>query len=87
MLELTDDNHGGAVIRVIGVGQAGGQILEDLMATDIEGTRFIYMDTDFQSLKINAGYPLLPLGTGVTRGRSTGGHRAGAPCSCVVSMF
>lgn len=75
MFELTDDNHGGAVIRVIGVGQAGGKILEDLMATDIEGTRFIYMDTDFQALKIDAGYTPLPVGDGVTRGQSTLNHR------------
>lgn len=75
MFEL-NENNGGPVIKVIGVGQAGGKILEDLMASDIEATRFLYADTDFQAIKIDAGYTPLPLGTGVTRGQGTGGHRA-----------
>lgn len=78
MFEQTVD-YAVAVIKVIGVGGAGGKILEDLLATDIEYTYFFYADTDLDALKHDAGYTPLPLGRGATQGQGlqgeSGAHR------------
>ena len=42
----------GATIKVIGVGGAGGNAVNRMIADDVKGVEFIVANTDVQALKI-----------------------------------
>ena len=70
MFELVE-NTNTAVIRVIGVGGGGGNAVEHMVASEIEGVEFVCVNTDSQALK-NASARSLQLGADVTRGLGAG---------------
>ena len=72
MFELVE-NTNTAVIRVIGVGGGGGNAVEHMVASEIEGVEFVCVNTDSQALK-NASARTLQLGTNVTRGLGAGAN-------------
>ena len=72
MFELVE-NTNTAVIRVIGVGGGGGNAVEHMVASDIEGVEFVCVNTDSQALK-NASARSLQLGANVTRGLGAGAN-------------
>ena len=73
MFELMDAcNHNSAVIRVIGVGGGGGNAVEHMLATSIDGVEFICVNTDVQALTHSSSRTLLQIGTGVTQGLGAG---------------
>ena len=51
MLEFEDQNLGPAVIRVIGVGGAGGNAINTMMEAGVEGVEFVAVNTDIQDLR------------------------------------
>ena len=61
-----------AVIRVIGVGGGGGNAVDHMMASSIEGVEFICANTDAQALRYSASPTKLQLGQGVTQGLGAG---------------
>ena len=71
MFELVE-NTNSAVIRVIGVGGGGGNAVEHMVASEIEGVEFVCVNTDAQALKSNAVRTALQLGTNVTKGLGAG---------------
>ena len=73
MFELVE-NSDNAVIRVIGVGGGGGNAVEHMVASDIEGVEFVCVNTDAQALKNNAVRTVLQLGTNVTKGLGAGAN-------------
>ena len=73
MFELVE-NSSNAVIRVIGVGGGGGNAVEHMVASDIEGVEFVCVNTDAQALKNNAVRTVLQLGTNVTKGLGAGAN-------------
>ena len=73
MFELVD-NSNSAVIRVIGVGGGGGNAVEHMVASDIEGVEFVCVNTDAQALKSNSVKTCLQLGTNVTKGLGAGAN-------------
>ena len=73
MFELVE-NSSNAVIRVIGVGGGGGNAVEHMVASDIEGVEFVCVNTDAQALKNNAVRTALQLGTNVTKGLGAGAN-------------
>ena len=73
MFELVE-NSNNAVIRVIGVGGGGGNAVEHMVASDIEGVEFVCVNTDAQALKNNAVRTVLQLGTNVTKGLGAGAN-------------
>ena len=73
MFELVE-NSNNAVIRVIGVGGGGGNAVEHMVASEIEGVEFVCVNTDAQALKNNAVRTVLQLGTNVTKGLGAGAN-------------
>ena len=51
MFELVDQTPQQAVIKVIGVGGGGGNAVNHMVASNIEGVEFICANTDSQALR------------------------------------
>jgi cell division protein FtsZ len=62
-----------AVIKVIGLGGAGGNALNRMVEQGIEGVDFIAMNTDVQALERSLATERIVLGGHLTRGLGTGG--------------
>jgi cell division protein FtsZ len=74
MFELTENNTQNAVIKVIGVGGGGGNAIEHMMVTSIEGVEFICANTDAQALRNSSANTLIQLGEAITRGLGAGAN-------------
>ncbi len=70
--EVVDSFSDNAIIRVIGVGGAGGNALEHMVSSEIEGVDFICANTDSQALGRSTAETVLQIGTQTTRGRGAG---------------
>ena len=70
MFELMDGGYSqsNAVIKVVGVGGGGGNALEHMLATNVEGVEFVCANTDAQALKHSSARTVLQLGNSVTKG-------------------
>ena len=73
MFELVE-NSNSATIRVIGVGGGGGNAVEHMVQSEIEGVEFVCVNTDSQALQNNSARTVLQLGTNVTKGLGAGAH-------------
>ena len=62
-----------AVIKILGVGGAGGNAVNRMIASDIKGVEFISANTDAQALRHSKAGVKLQLGTGITKGLGVGG--------------
>jgi len=60
-------------LRVFGVGGAGGNAVEHMMKSGLEGVSFGAVNTDLQALLDISAHWVLPLGPMLTRGLGTGG--------------
>ncbi|WP_462381551.1 cell division protein FtsZ [Pseudomonas sp. Marseille-QA0892] len=74
MFELVDNVPTSAVIKVIGVGGGGGNAVNHMAKSGIEGVEFICANTDAQALKNITARTVLQLGTGVTKGLGAGAN-------------
>ena len=78
MFEYVDnsgsDNSSSAVIRVIGVGGGGGNAVEHMVASAVEGVEFVCVNTDSQALKHASADKVVQLGTNVTKGLGAGAN-------------
>ena len=72
--ELIDTYTQSAVIKVIGVGGGGGNALEHMVASEIEGVDFICANTDAQALRKSSATTQLQLGTDITKGLGAGAN-------------
>ena len=70
--QLVDTCSSNAVIRVIGVGGGGGNAVEHMVASNVEGVEFVCANTDSQALKHSSARTVLQLGTDVTKGLGAG---------------
>ena len=73
MFELVE-NSNSATIRVIGVGGGGGNAVEHMVQSEIEGVEFVCVNTDSQALQNNSARTVLQLGTNITKGLGAGAH-------------
>jgi len=64
----------GAVIKVIGVGGAGGNAITNMIKAGIDGVDFISANTDAQALSKNKAPLKIQLGTQLTKGLGAGGN-------------
>ncbi|MBG9979646.1 cell division protein FtsZ [Facklamia sp. DSM 111018] len=74
-MELSFDstmNPEGAIIKVIGVGGAGGNAVNRMIAEDVKGVEFIVANTDTQALKDSQAETKIQLGPKVTKGLGAG---------------
>ena len=72
MFELVDNVTPSAVIKVIGVGGGGGNAVNHMVRSNIEGVEFICVNTDAQALKNVQARTILQLGRSVTKGLGAG---------------
>jgi cell division protein FtsZ len=62
----------GAQIKVFGVGGAGGNAINNMIASGLKGVDFIAANTDKQALDLNAALYKLQIGTNLTHGLGAG---------------
>ncbi|SEK61878.1 cell division protein FtsZ [Halomonas daqiaonensis] len=75
MFELVDSApSSSAVIKVIGVGGGGGNAVNHMVESNIEGVEFICANTDAQALKRVATKTVLQLGSEITKGLGAGAN-------------
>jgi cell division protein FtsZ len=74
MFELMDTQVQNAVIKVIGVGGGGGNAVEHMVASNIEGVDFICANTDAQALQKSMSRTVLQLGNSITKGLGAGAN-------------
>jgi len=63
-----------ARIKVVGIGGAGGNAINNMIASGLEGIEFIAANTDFQVLEKNLATCKIPLGVNLTKGLGAGGN-------------
>jgi cell division protein FtsZ len=66
------DNSGNAVIKVIGVGGGGGNAVNHMVSTGIDGVQFICANTDAQALRQMSVDTVVQLGIELTKGLGAG---------------
>lgn len=74
MFELVDAYSQNAVIKVIGIGGGGGNAVQHMVNTEIEGVDFVCANTDSQALKGTESKTVLQLGTNITKGLGAGSN-------------
>lgn len=72
MFELVDAANNTAVIKVVGVGGGGGNAVQHMLTSSIEGVEFICANTDSQALKNSTAKTILQLGSNMTKGLGAG---------------
>ncbi len=72
MFEIIDTSGQQAIIKVIGVGGGGGNAIEYMMRSNIEGVEFIVANTDAQAIKKSSANIVLQLGSNLTKGLGAG---------------
>ena len=70
--ELMDLGLENAVIKVIGVGGGGGNAVDHMVVSDIEGVEFVCANTDAQALRRLEVDTVIQLGAELTRGLGAG---------------
>jgi cell division protein FtsZ len=68
------DNEKSARIKVIGVGGAGGNAINNMIRSGLQGVKFIAANTDAQSLDISRAETRIQLGNSVTEGLGAGAN-------------
>jgi len=68
------DNEKSAKIKVIGVGGAGGNAINNMIASNLRGVKFIAANTDAQALEVSQAPVRIQLGEGITEGLGAGAN-------------
>lgn len=68
------DNEKSAKLKVIGVGGAGGNAINNMIAAQLQGVKFISANTDAQSLDISNAPIKIQLGEQLTQGLGAGAN-------------
>ncbi len=76
MFEIVDAGGQQAVIKVIGVGGGGGNAIDYMMRSNIEGVEFIVANTDAQAIRRSSANVVLQLGSNLTKGLGAGADPA-----------
>ena len=74
MFELLDSQSQDAVIKVIGVGGCGGNAVDHMIASGLQGVEFIAANTDAQALAKSDAHMKLQLGISITKGLGAGAN-------------
>jgi cell division protein FtsZ len=74
MFELVDSLPQNAVIKVIGVGGGGGNAVQHMVTTDVEGVDFICANTDAQALHNMNAHSVIQIGGQMTKGLGAGAN-------------
>lgn len=74
MFNKVDKMTGSAKIKVIGVGGAGGNAINNMIDSDLRGVDFIVANTDMQALEISKAPIKIQLGDKLTEGLGAGAN-------------
>ena len=74
MFELVETEPQSAVIKVIGVGGAGGNAVQHMVRNNVQGVEFIAANTDAQALKSVDARIQLQIGGSITKGLGAGSN-------------
>ncbi len=74
MFEILESVGQQAVIKVIGIGGGGGNAVDHMVATAMEGVEFINANTDGQTLQRSNANTLLQIGEHLTKGLGAGAN-------------
>ncbi len=74
MFELMDSYNQNAKIKLMGVGGGGGNAVDHMVRTGIDGVDFISANTDAQALNSVQSGTTLQLGVNMTKGLGAGAH-------------
>ena len=74
MFELLDTVDQQAVIKVVGIGGGGGNAVDHMVSSSIEGVEFINANTDAQTLNRSNADTILQLGANLTKGLGAGAN-------------
>jgi len=61
------------VLRVVGIGGAGGNAVNRMVGSDFKGVDFVAINTDLQVLRESTAYEKIQIGEDLTRGLGSGG--------------
>jgi cell division protein FtsZ len=73
-IEFSDEPEMTARIKVIGVGGGGGNALDTMIKSGLDGVEFIAANTDTQALEKSLATTKIQLGPGLTRGLGAGAN-------------
>lgn len=74
MLEFDEKSPSGARIKVVGVGGGGGNAINTMISSGLDGVQFVAANTDLQALEANNADLKLQLGNALTRGLGAGAN-------------
>jgi cell division protein FtsZ len=74
MFSYVDNDNKSAKIKVIGVGGAGGNAINNTIESKLQGVKFISANTDAQALEISRAETKIQLGTNLTEGLGAGAN-------------
>lgn len=74
MFEIEDVKGQVAKIKVVGVGGAGGNAINNMIASNLHGVEFIAVNTDTQVLETSLAPVKLQIGSSITRGLGAGSN-------------
>ncbi len=74
LFELGEERNVGARLKVFGVGGAGGNAVNAMIAAGVTGVEFIAANTDLQALDSSTAPTKLQLGAKLTKGLGTGAN-------------
>jgi len=71
---MENETHASAKIKVIGVGGAGGNAVNNMIDSNLQGVKFIVANTDAQALDLSKAEKKIQLGTQLTQGLGAGAN-------------
>lgn len=74
MFEIQEVRGQKARIKVIGVGGAGGNAINNMIASNLHGVEFVAINTDMQALETSLAAVKLQIGENLTRGLGAGSN-------------
>ncbi|MEW6585180.1 MAG: cell division protein FtsZ, partial [Nitrospirota bacterium] len=74
MFEIEEVRGQTAKIKVIGVGGAGGNAVNNMIASNLHGVEFVAVNTDMQALETSLAPTKVQIGAGLTRGLGAGSN-------------
>lgn len=74
MFELADSIPQSAVIKVVGVGGGGGNAVQHMVSSEVDGVEFICANTDAQALDHMRSKTVIQIGGELTKGLGAGAN-------------
>ncbi len=72
--ELDDAISEGAIMKVVGVGGAGGNAINGMIQQNLRGVDFVAVNTDMQALETSKAESKVQIGRSLTKGLGAGAN-------------